>query len=98
MQNASYFQIRDALDRALGVIAASAGQLSADDLQLKREIELIRSKIVRAESNVPFSIKGAAAKPPEAPKAPDASKAAVAPTAPEVPADPQLTKAPWSKF
>lgn len=54
MKSDNYHQIRVAIDRALAVFTESAGQLSADDYQLKHDIEVIRSRIYRAESATPF--------------------------------------------
>ena len=95
MQAHGYIQIREALDRAAEVFGQYAAQLSADDIQLKREIELLRMKVVRSETGTPFT------SPAPAPSAPTAkpfvpAAATPAPVAPPV-LPPDLTKAPWSR-
>ena len=86
-----YIQVREALDRALDVFAQSAAKLSADDIQLKREIEGLRLKVVRWETGTPFGSKTPTTPAPAAPAAP-------APSPDPIPAPPpDLTKAPWSR-
>jgi hypothetical protein len=70
----NYHQVLVALDRALDVFAESSGQLAADDYQLKHQIELIRSKILKAESGIPFPFKGSSAFAPGAAPDPDLTK------------------------
>ena len=94
MQSGHYHQIVDALDRALGVFAHAAGRLSADDYQMKREIELLRTKIVKAESRGLSSTAPTPVSPAPGQIAP--APGPVAPTAAAI--DPQLTKAPWTKL
>lgn len=95
MQVHGYIQLREALDRAAEVFGQYASQLSADDIQLKREIEMIRMKVVRSETGTPFAsatpAPSASAPKPSSP-APVAPAVAAAPVLP-----PDLTKAPWSR-
>lgn len=76
MKADNYHQIRAAIDRALAVFAESSGQLSPDDYKLKHEIEVIRSKVLKAEttspfpSNVPATITPGAAGDPDLTQAP----------------------------
>jgi len=53
----NYHRILVTIDQALDVFAESAGHLSADDYQLKQQIEVIRSKILKAESGIPFPLR-----------------------------------------
>lgn len=80
-----YIHVREALDRALDVFVQHAGTLSADDLQLKRELEMVRLKVVRSETGMPFSSQTPVSK----------VVAAAPPPMPALP--PDLTKAPWSR-
>jgi hypothetical protein len=82
-----YIHVREAIDRALEVFAQYANHLSADDIQLKRELEAIRLKFVRSETGLPFSSKV------PAPTAPTVAP----PPAPAPALPPDLTKAPWSR-
>ncbi|MBM3851686.1 MAG: hypothetical protein FJ399_00860 [Verrucomicrobia bacterium] len=62
-----------ALDAALDVFAKSAGSLSADDYQLKSQLEQVRSKVYKAGTVTPFAAKPAApdpAAPPDLTQAP----------------------------
>jgi hypothetical protein len=52
-----------ALDAALETFAKSAGTLSADDYQLKSQLEQIRSKVYKAGTGTPFPVKTPAADP-----------------------------------
>lgn len=54
MQPGHTHQILEAIDRALGVFAQTGGRLSTDDYQLKRDLELIRLKVSKAESRGPY--------------------------------------------
>lgn len=71
MKADNYHQIRAAIDRALSVFAESSGQLSPDDYKLKHEIEVIRSKVLKAETATPFSPKVPATITPGAAGDPD---------------------------
>ena len=63
MKAEKYRQVIAAIDRALDIFAQSAGQLSADDLQMKSQLEQVRSKIVKAETGNPFPFKGSSPLP-----------------------------------
>ena len=64
MKAENYHQVMAAIDRALDVFAQSAGHLSAEDLQMKSQLEQVRGKIVKAETGNPFPFKGSAPLPP----------------------------------
>ena len=63
MKAENYPRVMAAIDSALDVFAQSAGHLSADDLQMKSQLEQVRSKIVKAETGNPFSFKASAPLP-----------------------------------
>ncbi len=69
MKAENYRLVVTAIDRALDVFAQSAGQLPADDLQLKSQLEQVRGRIVKAETGNPFPFKGSG--PLATAKAPD---------------------------
>ena len=70
-----YHQMRVALDRALALFSESSGSLSTDDYQLKHDLEVLRSRLLKAESTTPFPVKGPATITPGAVGDPDLTEA-----------------------
>lgn len=57
MKPNQYHRLLGALDEALAAFKDYAADLTEDDLRLQRELEVMRSQILKAESGHPFPFK-----------------------------------------